>query len=246
MSNDNKGSPQIQDVQIKNNCQPICTPFAPSTENAPANKVQMPTPRKFEGKDYYGTADVAKIIGVTRQNVSWWHNQGLFIADVRTHDGVYLYEIERVMQLKSVYHANWMRGGYQPSPTTSEQFTPINLSPPSDLANNETSSDDIQIDELKAELRSVNKALADFDSQKNSALEKLRNVEIFDSDTVFSEEIITATAFAKLFDKQTFSNFKRDIINYGNQHKEKKFLLMIGSPTLKIKLLNLALVKATC
>ena len=78
------------------------------------------------------------------------------------------------------------------------------------------------IDSLKVELRSVNKALADFDSQKNSALEKLRNVEVFDSDTVFSAEIITATAFAKLFDKQAFSNFKRDIINYGNQHKEKK------------------------
>ena len=78
------------------------------------------------------------------------------------------------------------------------------------------------IDSLKVELRSVNKALAEFDSQKSSALEKLRNVEVFDSDTVFSEEIITAAAFTKLFDKQTFSNFKRDIINFGNQHKDKK------------------------
>ena len=76
--------------------------------------------------------------------------------------------------------------------------------------------------ELKEELRSVNKALDEFDSKKNSALEKLRNVKVFDSDTVFSEEIIRAAAFARLFDKQAFSNFKRDIINYGNQHKEKK------------------------
>ena len=78
------------------------------------------------------------------------------------------------------------------------------------------------IDLLKVELRSVNKALDEFDSKKNSALEKLRNVKVFDSDTVFSEEIIRAAAFARLFDKQAFSNFKRDIINYGNQHKEKK------------------------
>ena len=78
------------------------------------------------------------------------------------------------------------------------------------------------IDSLKVEFRSVNKALAEFDSQKSSALEKLRKVEIFDSDTVFSEEMITAAAFAKIFDKQAFSNFKRDIINYGNQHKDKK------------------------
>ena len=71
-------------------------------------------------------------------------------------------------------------------------------------------------------MRSVNKALAKFDYQKNSALEKLRNVKVFDSDTVFLEEIITAAAFAKLFDKQAFSNFKRDIINYGNKNKDKK------------------------
>ena len=78
------------------------------------------------------------------------------------------------------------------------------------------------IDSLKAELRSINKALADFDSQKNSALEKLRNVEVFDSNTVFSENILQAAAFARLFDKQAFSNFKRDIINYGNKNKDKK------------------------
>ena len=47
-------------------------------------------------------------------------------------------------------------------------------------------------------------------------------MEVFDSDTVFSEEIITAVAFAKIFDKQAFSNFKRDIINYGNKNKDKK------------------------
>ena len=118
MNNDNKKSPQIQEVQMKSICYPIDTPFAPANANTPANSVQIPMPREFNGKKYYGAADVAKILGVTRQNVSWWHTQGLFTADERAHDGRYLYEVERVMQLKAVYHKDWMRGGYQPSPTT--------------------------------------------------------------------------------------------------------------------------------
>ena len=77
-----------------------------------------PLPRIFEGREYYGVSDIVKIVGVARKTVAYWHQQGLFLADKRTHDGVYLYEVERVMQLKSVYHKNWMRGGYEPSPTT--------------------------------------------------------------------------------------------------------------------------------
>ena len=71
-----------------------------------------PLPRTFEGKEYYGAADVAQIMGVTRITVLQWHKKELFTADKRTHDGVYLYEIERVMQLKEVYHSDWKRGGY--------------------------------------------------------------------------------------------------------------------------------------
>ena len=110
-------------VQLqKSDAQAICTtPFAPANANTPANEVQMPTPRRFEGKDYYGTADVAKIIGVTRQNVSWWNQKELFTADVRTHDGIYLYEVERIMQLKSVYRSNWTRGSYEPNPPVDEK-----------------------------------------------------------------------------------------------------------------------------
>lgn len=76
------------------------------------------TPRTYEGKEYYGAEDVAKIIGVTKPAVIDWHKKGLFTADARAHDGRYLYDVERVMQLKSVYHPKWMRGGYEPSPTT--------------------------------------------------------------------------------------------------------------------------------
>lgn len=107
-------------------------------------------------------------------------------------------------------------GGYDETTIRNEFFQ---LNPETSEKKKSSAS---SIDSLKIELRSVNKALAEFDSKKKFALEKLRNVEVFDSDTVFSEEIITAAAFAKLFDKQTFSNFKRDIINYGNKNKDKK------------------------
>ena len=81
---------------------------------------------------------------------------------------------------------------------------------------------DNKIAALKAELREVNKAIAAFDAQKGEATQKLRDVETFNSKTVFSEEIITAAAFANLFDKQTFSDFRRDVKNYGDKHKEEK------------------------
>ena len=75
-----------------------------------------PLPRVFEGKEYYGAEDVAKIIGVDRTTVLNWQKKGIFTADTRAHDGRYLYEVERVMQLKSVYHPNWTRGGYEEAP----------------------------------------------------------------------------------------------------------------------------------
>ncbi|MBQ3443764.1 MAG: PriCT-2 domain-containing protein [Selenomonadaceae bacterium] len=93
-SHDNKGSPNLQ----------VPTDY------------QLP-PRTYKGKLYYATADVAKIIGVTKQAVEKWRNKGWYQPDLQT-DGVYLYEVERVYQLKSVYHPNWMRSWYQPAPTT--------------------------------------------------------------------------------------------------------------------------------
>ena len=116
----NKASPNVQ---------AILPPFAspPIIINPMgANGVQMPTPRTFNGKKYYGTEDVAKIIGVTRQTVSHWNSTfyfdcPLFTADERAHDGRYLYEVERVLQLKDVYHSNWQRGSYEPAPFDEKQ-----------------------------------------------------------------------------------------------------------------------------
>ena len=105
----NKSSPQNQDVNEL------------STEKVIDTSL---TPRTFEGKEYYGASDVAKIIGVGRTTVLFWHQKGLFTADKRTHDGIYLYEIERVMQLKSVYHKKWTRGGYEAMPDFKSQWLP--------------------------------------------------------------------------------------------------------------------------
>jgi len=108
-----------------------CTPDAKAISyplvNPPlTTRVQMPMPREFNGEKYYGTADVAKIMGVTQQTVSRWQNElymgaPLFTADERAHDGRYLYKVERVMQLKEIYHPDWKRGGYQTSPTCTGQ-----------------------------------------------------------------------------------------------------------------------------
>ena len=89
----------------------------------------------------------------------------------------------------------------------------------------EKSTDDestSQIASLKSKLREINKSLADSDTEKKTALELLRSVKIFDSETVFADDIVTAGAFARLFDKQAYSNFKREIKLFGDKHRDKK------------------------
>lgn len=61
---------------------------------------------------------------------------------------------------------------------------------------------------------------ADFDDEKNSALERLKNVEIFDSYSIFSDDVLTAAVFAKLFDKKVFSDItsrKNDLLTRHNE-----------------------------
>ena len=79
-----------------------------------------------------------------------------------------------------------------------------------------------QIDSLKTELREVNKAISDFDTEKNGALKQIRDVENFDSDTVFSEGVIKSAAFARVFDKKAFSDFRGAITSRNRNAKDKK------------------------
>lgn len=112
-------------------------------------------------------------------------------------------------------------GGYDAKEIYHEWYELHSNSRPSDRKNNDTEPK-AQIDSLNIELYSVNNTLADFDSEKNSALEHLKSIETFDSKTVFSIDVVTAAAFARIFDKQAFSDFRREVKNYGDKHKDQK------------------------
>lgn len=96
-------------------------------------------------------------------------------------------------------------------------------------------SDDSQIDSLRAELQAVNKKLADFDAEKTAAIEKLKSAEHFDKDFVFSDEILPAAAFASIFDKKVFSDFKAAIQNQITMSKGEKFVKDEWLPAVKDK-----------
>ena len=78
------------------------------------------------------------------------------------------------------------------------------------------------LESLKADLRDAQKDLADFDAEKNTAFEKLRDCQAFAHTTVFSAEIIKAAAFAKNYDAELYSAFARDVKLYGDKHKDVK------------------------
>jgi P4 family phage/plasmid primase-like protien len=84
-----------------------CTPVAPQLHPSCTPVAPPISPTEYRGKHFYTAQKVAKILGVTRQAVEKWRNQNLFKEDLVTHDGIYLYEIERVEQLKSVYRRDW-------------------------------------------------------------------------------------------------------------------------------------------
>ena len=93
-----------------------------------------------------------------------------------------------------------------------------------DRANDKKFSADAQIDSLKIELQAVNKKLADFDAEKTAAIEKLQSAISFDKDSVFADDILNAAAFAKLYDKKTFSDFKAAIQNQIKSQGTEKFI----------------------
>ena len=214
MGNDNKVSPQNQPV----NDLPPFTPPTPvkgrkcdsDADNIVLPTLELPPYTKKDGIEFYSATQVARILHVTRPTVLYWRKKGLFVEDFIKHN-VFLYSRERVEQLKSVYHKEWTWGGYMPSPTTSEV-------PNEDQTEDSTS----QIDSLKTELHEVNKAIANLDKEKDAALKLIRDVESFDSDTVFAEKVIKAAAFARLFDKKAFSDFRGAITSRNRNAKDKK------------------------
>lgn len=83
-----------------------------------------------------------------------------------------------------------------------------------------------QDNSLEEALQEVNKKLKDFDAEKDTAIEKLKApIMDFSKNFVFSDEIVTAAAFAKIFDKKVFSDFKAGIQNQIDKKKTEKFIL---------------------
>ncbi len=75
---------------------------------------------------------------------------------------------------------------------------------------------------LEEQLKDIQKKLADFETEKNAAIEKLKNLKNFDSESVFAEEITNAAAFAKIFDRKIYSDFIRAVKLYGDKHPIEK------------------------
>ena len=82
-----------------------------------------------------------------------------------------------------------------------------------------------QSDSLDIELQEINRKIADFDNEKSAAIEKLKSAISFDKDFCFSDEIVTAAAFAKIFDKKIYSDFKASIQNQIAERKGEKFIV---------------------
>lgn len=121
------------------------------------------------------------------------------------------------ISIASLYH--WAtEGGYDETSIRREYYQ---LNPSSQKTRRHERYEKIT-DSLEAELSENAKARADFDAEKNAAIDRLKNIETFDNDTVFSKEVITAAAFAKLFDKPAFSNLKGAITLSNRKTKEKK------------------------
>ena len=112
-------------------------------------------------------------------------------------------------------------GGYDAKETYREWYDLNKNSRPS-TKKNADEEHTTQINKLKADLCNNSKALATLDDQKNAALKLLISIEKFDSSTVFSDEVLTAGAFAFLFDKQAYSNFKRELKLFGDKHPTEK------------------------
>ena len=165
-------------------------------------------------------------VGMALKNIgmdcSDWENWSR--ADERFKDGECQYKWNGFnrdgYEVGTLFHFAQL-GGYEAQEIYREWYELHSNSRLSGKKNNDTVPN-AQIDSLKIELRSVKKTLADFDIEKNSALERLKSIGTFDSKTVFANDVVTAAAFARLFHKQAFSDFRREVKNYGDKHKEEK------------------------
>lgn len=81
-------------------------------------------------------------------------------------------------------------------------------------------SNNDEITALFDELRKVDKQIADFDAEKDKAIDSLTELVTFDRDTIFTDNVLTAAAFAKIFNRQVFSELKTAIQKFKKAHQK--------------------------
>ena len=84
----------------------------------------------------------------------------------------------------------------------------------------DNSNFDSDTNSLKAELQAVEKQIAAFDAEKDTAIDSLTEIMTFDRDTVFADKVLSAAAFAKIYSRQVFSEFKTAIQKFKKAHPE--------------------------
>lgn len=72
---------------------------------------------------------------------------------------------------------------------------------------------------LNADLQSKFDSL---EKEKIAAIEYLKNLETFDSNTIFNNDTINAAAFAKLYDSTVYQRFMHDVKLYSDKHRSEK------------------------
>lgn len=176
-------------------------------------------PSALEDSNWLSVMTAAKNIGIDYATVDAWNQR-----DQKRYN-----EAENLDRWDSVtdpYGIETLHGkakafGYSEKDTRREWFKlHPELSTPSPNKGDSAPTDD-PIAVLKAELREVAKELADFDAEKDAALEKVRNLETFDREIVFSVENLKAAGFARIFDTLLFSSLKQDVKDFGDAHKQK-------------------------
>lgn len=83
-----------------------------------------------------------------------------------------------------------------------------------------SNNDNDEIKSLFEELEEVEKQLADFDAEKDAAIDSLKNLETFDRDTLFADNVLTAAAFAKIYNRQIFSELKTSVQKFKKSHAD--------------------------
>ena len=100
------------------------------------------------------------------------------------------------------------------------------------------------VDSLKKQLHEVTKEIEELEQEKSAAIANLNpaGIQTFDKDFIFTDEIITAAAYAKLYDVKSFKDFKSNI---KNQNSKEAFIrdwnnaVNIRAETIKTRFLDL-------